>query len=213
MKPVARRTIADAPVQRAMRRAGFRVLLQRLGWRALTGVGLRLAMARLRGEPYRGLGPPAGEKERQSRIEIGEAVLLYRALCARMPREAALEVVRAVIREAAFISFDYLLSPMSPSDLANLDDAERHQLVAENIARFPNADAEIEEAAPERVAFTVTHCRFPALVAQLGHPELAPLFCSADEAYFEERLGVRFSRPQTIAEGAPTCPFRLEALE
>ncbi len=213
MKPFALRTVADGPVQRQMQRAAFRVLRRRLNWRCLMRVGASVMAARLRREPFGGMDPPADKKDRLSRIEIGDAVLLYRALRRRMPQEQARDVLREVIHAGAFISFDYLLSPMAPEDLGGLGESERAALVRENLDRFPNADAHIEEAASGRVAFTVTHCRFPALLAQLGHPELAPLFCGADEAYFEERLGVRFSRPQTIAQGADTCPFRLEAQE
>ena len=53
----------------------------------------------------------------------------------------------------------------------------------------------------------VVSCRFVTLCEQVGAPELAPLFCAADLAYFVEGP-IRLERPKTLAGGDDCCEFR-----
>lgn len=194
-----------------MTRAALRILRHRLGFFRTLPILARVAIAQLRGAPWKRLPPAADEKERLSRREIGGAVLLHQALSRHLSADAARGILSEIIVEGAMVSFDYLLDPLTPATLRARPEEERRRLVLQNLARFPNADARLDEAAPDRLAFTVTHCRFPVLLAAVGHPELAPLFCAGDKRYFEERLGVDFNRPHTIADGAANCPFLLTA--
>lgn len=205
------RSVADLAVQLPMGWAAWRFLRRTLGLRTALCITVRLAWRKMGGGPWQGLPAPADEKECLSRIEIGDAILLYRLLRRRVDQAKAMEVLRGVVAVAAEISFDYLLDPLTPEALAALGVDAQRAYVEQNIARFPNADSVVDEVGPDAIAFRVVHCRFPGLVAAVGHTELAPLFCSADRDYFESRLGVAFARPHTIAEGACECPFRLSA--
>jgi len=69
------------------------------------------------------------------------------------------------------------------------------------------------ERAPGHFVQRVTRCGFHTLLAEVGAPELTPVFCAWDRLWADEvnRIpGVRFSRPATIAEGAPACVFAFE---
>jgi len=206
--PRARRQITDARVQLPLAGAVVRLLWRRLGTGMTVRALVALVVARLRGEPWRPFPPAVSEKDRLAREEIRDVVLLYRFLRPRLGEADALAVLGGVVTMGAFRTFDYLLDPLDPEAMKSLPAEERAAFVQANIDRFPNAEARIEHAAPECVAFTVTACRFPVLVQAVGHPELAPLFCAADHAYFARRK-VRLERPHTIAEGAGSCPFTL----
>ena len=66
-----------------------------------------------------------------------------------------------------------------------------------------------DEVSGERVRFTVTSCRFPA-VRGGGCPELAPVFCEVDARYFGTvEPDIVLTRPTRIAAGDPECAFTL----
>jgi len=66
------------------------------------------------------------------------------------------------------------------------------------------------QEAPARFDFDVTRCRYAEMYRALGIPELGEvLSCQRDAALIEGfNPDVRFTRTQTIMQGAPTCDFR-----
>ncbi len=209
----AGRSVTDLRIQVRVGRRAVRRLARTLGLAGFARVALGLARRRLRGEPYRGLPAAANAKERLSRAEARDAILLYRVLRPRLGEPAALTLVGEIIYDAALQLFDYLLDPIDAEALRRLPEDARFDFVTRNLERFPNAEADVLEAGPARVAFTVTHCHLAALARAAGHPELAPLFCAADGAYFEQTAGLQFARATTLAEGGPNCPFVLAERE
>jgi hypothetical protein len=209
MKPYEKRAICDCAVQSRIALKATYVLLRLLGPVLFARLAVAITLAKLQGQPWKGMSPVTNQKEHFSRVQIGDAILLYRALLPRMTQEAALEIMRKIVAVGAGYSFAYLIEPISPDALSKTAPEKRRELVERNLNRFPNSDCIVDEAGEECVAFRVVRCRFAELSTAAGHPELAPAFCSADKDFFEEHIGLAFARPHTIAEGATSCPFRL----
>ena len=72
---------------------------------------------------------------------------------------------------------------------------------------------QILEQTSKRVSFNVTRCRYAEMYRELGIPDLGFLLsCNRDGALIEGfNPKIRFTRTQTIMEGAPFCDFRYEA--
>lgn len=191
--------------------AALRALARRLGWRRALALGVRLTLGQARGRPFRALPRATNDDERKSRAQIGPAILLYRALQADgMPRLKALELCREVVLAAGVAFLARTVGPLRQAELAALDDAGRRAFAEARGRRFFNATVRWDRVTPQEVRFTVTSCRFPALCEAASAPELAPLFCEADEAYFGQvERRVQLTRPHTLAEGGPDCPFML----
>lgn len=66
------------------------------------------------------------------------------------------------------------------------------------------------EATDTSLAFDVTRCRYAEMYRALGIPELGEvLSCQRDGALIDGFApGVRFTRSQTLMQGAPCCDFR-----
>lgn len=194
--------------------ASLRVLVDELGWWRTATVAAKIKWAQVRGEPFVDLPPPETEAERMSRQQVGPAVLLYRALSARFDGERALAITERAVVEAGVAFLARTVGRLDRDRLDQMDDDEREDFVRRSGDQFFNAELEWEAIAADRVEFSVTHCRFPALCEAADVPELAPMFCKADAAFFggvEEEVDLH--RPHTIAEGARTCPFRIEMCE
>lgn len=178
--------------------------------RAELGLGraLRLGMAAELGRnPFAGEGPPDCEEERLSRGQIGPALKLYRALDGMVGREEALRITGRVVHDAAVIFLEHTVGRLDPARWAGLGDEERQDLVETVQARFFNATADIEDVTATGFVMRVRACRFVRLCAAAGCPEVAPLFCAGDLAFFNTGP-VTLERPGTLAEGCPDCEFR-----
>ncbi len=172
------------------------------------GRALRAGMAAERGaDPFEGEGPPDCEEERLSRGQIGPAIKLYLALVDMVGREDALRITGRVVHEAAVIFLGHTVGRLEPARWAALDDDARRTLVETIQARFFNATADIEDVTATGFVMRVRACRFVRLCAAAGCPEVAPLFCAGDMAFFNAGP-VRLERPGTLAEGAADCEFR-----
>jgi hypothetical protein len=197
----------------AMERAGFQAVIRRIGlWRAL-GVGLRVSRAQSRGEPFAEFPPAEDDRERGTRTQAAGAILLYRALRDAGVAEA-IDVVSDAVEAGALVFLGRTLGPIRRAELSSLDDAARDAWVRDRAGRFPNATMVFEQVDAEAVRFRVSACRFVSLCAEVGHPELAPLFCRGDATFFGGvEPNVRLERPHTLAEGGPDCPFGLVWVE
>ena len=143
-------------------------------------------------------------------MQLGLAVL-FKMLKERFGHELAFVTTGAVIEAGAHAFLHQSIGELKRQDLAELDEKERRVYLQDRLDRFPNALFRIETVDESRVSFTVTDCRFVRLCRQLGVPEMAPLFCAGDASYFGGvQPGVKLIRPQTIANGADTCPFILK---
>jgi hypothetical protein len=190
--------------------AAFKILIEELGLVDALRVGGRTQRRVFAGEPFDQLDPPETEGERQSREQIGPAIVLYKELLRDRDRQRALEVAERVIIEASIIFLGKTIGRLRRSELLDLGDRQREEFVRRKGDKFFNATLEWEQIEVDTVEFTVTHCEFPPLCEKTGVPELAPLFCKGDAQFFGDvEEDVDLDRPHTIAEGAETCPFRI----
>lgn len=205
-----RPTAVDDPVvARALRigaRAGARIVLaalvRRLGVIGALGALARVGAWKARGAPFRALGPARDERERLSRAQAGDLVLLDRAVrCAAGP-DVALAVAREAVLGGAVPFLDAMIPRFS---------AERLAAVApELVARFFNAEGEAR-VIDGVFHFDVARCRFVELLDAVDARHLAPLFCEADHAFFGGgHRPVTLRRSRTIAGGAAGCDFQFE---
>ncbi len=81
----------------------------------------------------------------------------------------------------------------------------------------PSFSFSLEMADSRCFVTRVGRCGFHDYLRRFGVPELTPVFCSWDLLWADELnrpgTGVRFSRPQTIAEGADVCVFAFRFTE
>lgn len=190
--------------------AAWRCLRQALGTLSALRIVAELQFAKLRGEPFAHLPRAAEAKEAGSRAQAGGAVLLYRAVRRRHGPEVAMRVTAEVVREAALVFLEAQIGHLGPDELAAHPPERGEAWVREGLDRFPNLTATLEQADPTAVRFTVHRCRLVELVREVGHPELAPVFCAADATFFgTSRPGLRLERPATLAAGDPHCRFHI----
>lgn len=189
--------------------AGLGAVVPRLG--ALVGgtgalrVSGAIASARLRGEPFGELPRPPDRQDRLSRRQARDLILLYRALRGETSAAAALELCREVVIAAA-VPFMATLVPARRS-------AALRSMVPQLVRRFFNVEARLV-VDDSGEGFDVVRCRFVELLHAIGCPELAPLFCAADVAFFDGlRRPVVLRRSDTLAAGASRCDFRFVPTE
>ncbi len=195
--------------------AGARVLLAEIGVVDTLRAAAKIAGAERRGEPFAELGAPSNPNERLSRQQIAPAVLLYRALLNLGYSDTrALEVTEHAVIEGAVAFLRETIGRIDRDEIESMSEAEREEFARTRGARFFNATVEWNSIDERAVDFTVTHCLFPGLCRAVGHPELAPLFCKGDAKFFGEvEEGVELIRPEMIATGGSTCPFRIQFVD
>jgi predicted ArsR family transcriptional regulator len=195
--------VADA-LSRAEREAAHSVaglLRRRLGTAGMLRVLGAVAWGRVQGEPWKPLGPAADERDRLCRRQLGDLVLLDRAVASLIGAAAAREIAREAVLAGALPFLDALIPPLPAARLAE---------AAEALTRcFFNAEGRAVHERPDRFQFHVSRCRFVELLGRVGAAHLAPLFCEADRAFFDS--GARpltLTRTRTLAEGADSCDFQ-----
>jgi len=188
-------------------RAALRILWRHLGLVQALKVGIRITRRADRGEPFTDLPPAEGFSEVGSRAQAGPAILLYEELL-RLGRTDAMEITSECVSEGAILFLGMSIGRIDREVMASLNEEAQQTWLEQTSRRFPNATLTWDEVGPERVRFTVSRCRLHTLTVEVGHPELAPLFCRGDAAFFSGE-GVRLDRPGTLAEGAESCPFTL----
>lgn len=154
-------------------------------------------------------GFPAAEspKEKQSRQQIQEAVVMYRALQEIVPGKA-LEVTRELVHVAAIEFLKGMVPALDRATIDAMDHGQREALMKETIDSFPNSTWELVDSSKTRFHFRISRCRFPELLVDLGHPELSTAFCTGDLEYFQvHQEEIELSRPGTIGAGDECCDF------
>ena len=163
----------------------------------------RISAAIARGEPWCDLPPPVDDRDKKSRTHVGSVVVLYREMLTRMPQADALELARAVVLAGGTAFLDGVFPSISASELADA--------ATSLVENFVNADGTIERHGKTEIDFHVSRCRFVELMNAVKTPELAPLFCEVDAAFFASKPAITLHRPLTIASGHARCEFRFRA--
>ncbi|MFO7963860.1 MAG: L-2-amino-thiazoline-4-carboxylic acid hydrolase [Desulfobacterales bacterium] len=139
-------------------------------------------------------------------IEARIAVPLIRAFMQKFGRKPALEVAGEVIR-ALSIEAGEMLRSIAEGD--GLEDFQKALAVA---GQGGALKYEIVEAAPDKIAVNFTRCKFAEMYRSLGMEEFGYILSCGRDASIAEGFNpnIRFSRTQTIMEGADHCDFRYE---
>ena len=117
-----------------------------------------------------------------------------------------MSVARDAVLAGAVPFLDAMLPPMD-------EDAMR-QLAPRLAESFFNAEGHGEPTSDGGFAFDVRRCRFVELLGAVGAPHLGPLFCEADNVFFDgKRRRLVLHRSQTIAGGAANCDFRFKPIK
>lgn len=185
-------------------RAVVRMLVGQLGLARSAAVLARLAWWRVRGEPWSQLGPIEDERDRLSRAQAGDLVLLDRAMRAIGEGEAAMRICGEAVSVGGVRFLGDMLGTLPTTNLG-----EFAQRMA---SRFFNAEGETRILDGDTAfELTVTRCRFVDLLAAVDASHLAPLFCAADSAYFDDASRpIQLRRTQTLATGGDCCDFHFE---
>ncbi len=187
--------------------AAVRILWKHLGLVNALRVGLRITRRSDRGEPFADMPVAKTFQEIGSRAQAGPAILLLQEL-REIGRSDAIEITAECVSKGAVLFLGQSIGRIDRATLASMTPDEQRRWLEDTSGRFPNATLTWDEIGAERVRFTVSKCRLHTLAVETGHPELAPLFCEGDGAFFGGE-GVRLDRPGTLASGDESCPFTL----
>ena len=198
------------PLFNAEERLAIPILLREVGVIKSILLGARTRKRQDAGEPFQMLGPPSDDNDKLSRDQVGPAILLYQELAKLVSRDEAYRITEKIVVTGAIPFMQERIGPIRRAELESMDQQARDEFIQIRGTRFFNATVRWDEVSARAVNFTVLSCTFPPLCAAAGVPELAPIFCKGDEKFFGSvEPDVRLERPQTIAEGAPNCPFYL----
>jgi hypothetical protein len=188
--------------------AGFRVLVRRFGLPRAIRLGARGERAP---DPFARLGKAGSLAEELSRQQLAPAARLYRVLAAEFGPEEASEATREVVVAATLAFLAVLVGPLDLPALLALSPEHRLARVGDLVARFFNAEGRVDAAGDDGFDYRVHRCHFVELCTAIGLPELAPLLCEGDLAYFN-RDRLRLARPSTLASGGDACLFRFRVV-
>ena len=189
--------------ERVAARAALRVLRQSVGLWGTVRVFAKLLRNKLARAPFRALGPPRDERDRLSRRQCGDLVLLDRALATEFSKEERVSLLREIVMAGAGPFLDAMLPPFPVEQLAGL--------APTLVESFFNAEGEVQLSDDSGFKFEVNHCRFVELLKAVDAFHLGPLFCEADEAYFDGvRRPIVLRRTRTLARGGRSCDFHFQ---
>jgi hypothetical protein len=136
----------------------------------------------------------------------------YMRLKTNIGQAKALEVMRAAFIPTLYAIFSVAFRTTEiPRTFENL--VKLHEFSRKNL--FSTAKEEVVEMGDKRYEYRSVSCGYVDLFSAVGIPELTPILCAVDNAFYNAYLPnrVTFSRlgiSNTLAEGAPFCTFSYE---
>jgi hypothetical protein len=186
--------------ERAAVGVAFRALYANFGFAGMLGILGRVAGAKLRGEPFSALGPPVDERDRLSRRQVGDLVLLDRAIRHKYSDEMAMSACRTLTLAGGVVFLDAIVPHLAPDKLGDM--------AGKLVDEFFNAEGRSTLVDANTFRFDVTRCRFVDLLSKVDAAHLVPLFCEVDSGFFDgKRRPVLLQRTQTLATGGSHCDF------
>ena len=148
-------------------------------------------------------------EEKLSQKQMLPAVLLYKILIeqSHSPQQAH-EFVAHLVHTLAFSFLKFTIPLINRKQVEHLPLPEQLKALTSITKRFFNAQGNAEMTSPEKFSFTVSKCSFAQYSKTLGVPELAPIFCASDKAYFDAcQPDVALKRTLTLAQDDKPCDF------
>jgi hypothetical protein len=138
-------------------------------------------------------------------IEALIAAPLIKAFMEEFGRERTFEATRKVLKSLARESGKAL------TGVAGGNSLEHFQKIVPLFGQGGALEVEILETGSEKSAFNITRCKYAEMYKAHGLEELGYLLsCGRDHALIEGfNPDIKFTRTQTIMEGADHCDFRL----
>lgn len=162
-----------------------------------------------RKDPWIHMSPAIDKKDKGSRAQLRDALMIYKALCHVIEPTKAIQVTKSVIKAAALEFLRGTLPVIDRDQVESLDASGRVNLLARLLDKFPNSDWQFLETGEKKFVIQVTRCRFPELLQHHDLDFLSSAFCSADIEYFQRfQPDVHVERPWTIAKGHECCEFQ-----
>ena len=139
------------------------------------------------------------------RIEAEIVGHIYRELVERIGREAARAAIDAAIRKAAVAHGE-----ACRAELGRLPDCRDLAAILPAWTAGEALEIEVKEAAPDRLAYDVTRCRYAETYKEMGLAEIGALLsCNRDAAFCEGyNPAMKLERTETIMAGGRRCDFR-----
>jgi hypothetical protein len=131
-------------------------------------------------------------------------------------------VIKALMKEAGETRTLEIIGPIIQSlareagqNLVNILGGDTVEHFIKGLSFWTLEDAlqiDILEQTPKKFGFNVIRCRYADMYRELDIPQMGVLLsCNRDKALIEGfNPKIRFTRTQTIMEGAPYCDFRYE---
>ncbi|MBJ80428.1 MAG: hypothetical protein CMH60_03840 [Myxococcales bacterium] len=189
----------------------LKLLLQELGCIKMVIVVLKLQYRQWLQNPFKELNrtAPPNASEKLSQRQMLPAVLLYKILQNHgYNSEGAKSIVAKVVHQVAFEFLKFNVPTIKHNDVYELPRANQEKILNAITAKFFNATGQTEINNDNTFSFFVSKCSFAAYSKILGVPELAPIFCASDKAYFDAcQPDVSLTRTKTLAENNLPCDF------
>ncbi len=190
--------------------ASVRALATELGWARTLRIGLSISTPSAVDALFADLPAGSDDREQASREQAGPAILLYRALRSELGQKEALRITGLVVRTGALRFLGRQLHDLDPAAFVEMSEKAREEVAKRWLAAFFTAESRLDSIGEDEVVFSVMNCALHRLAVATGHPELAPLFCEADAAFFASRTPpVLLERPTMLARGDASCLFQL----
>lgn len=152
------------------------------------------------------------EQQRLSQRQMGPLVILYQLLKEEgYTQEDALDFCNQLSQKVAVAFLKFNIPRISKRKWKPKSLTKKLSKLRKLAARFFNAETESEVISDDEMLITITGCHFATYAHQLGVPELGPIFCAADQYYFDHfQPDIKFERTQTLAIDGKPCDFRFK---
>lgn len=189
----------------------FRLLAHHLGWLSAIRVFIHVAIRMMSSSALSGLSSTrlSPDKEWMTRRQLAQAVHLSDSLRSiGMPTPDVMRISQLIIATvgAKFVRSN---ADFELADWANASLQERETFAQDAMRRFPNVTQPTVTVGEGTMDVRFSYCRLAQGANEIGRPELASLFCSADAAFYNGTpTRPSLTRPHTIADGASECHFQ-----
>ena len=185
-------------------------LAEELGWPTTLRLVAQLKLQLWTNNPFKRINreKPPSRQEKLTQRQMAPLVVLYLLLEQQYPREKALRIASELSQRVATAFLKFNVPEIHAEHYRDLPRKDKLAQLKTITKRFFNAKAELKLDHEDNFSFTVNICYFARYARLLDLPELAPLFCAADKAYFDTyQPDVRLIRTVTLANDDKPCDF------